>query len=154
MKTYTISRALRYLIIPVAAALFTWSVFPPYYGTVYQKVAEISACIYLWYRILLTPYKVRIHDDNLIEFISILKTVKIYPKDIESIEESDTPDTITTVAIKVHHTKGTVKISSLFYNLIGLRVTLKSFCPKKTKEETVQNENMDKVDSINTFLDP
>ncbi len=105
-------------------------------------------CIYLWYRILMTPYKVRIHDDDLIEFISIVKTIKIYPKDIESIEEPDA-----TPAIKVHHTKGITKISSLFDNLTGLKGTLKSFCPEKTKEEVVQNENMDKVDSINTFLD-
>jgi hypothetical protein len=149
MKTYTLSRALRYLTIPGAAILFTWSLFPPYYGTNFRRGMLVLGCIYVWYRILLTPYKVKIHDDDLIEFISIIKTVKIYPKDIESIEEPDT-----TPAIKVHHTKGTTKISSLFDNLTGLKGTLKSFCPKKTNEqETEQNENMDKVDSINTFLD-
>ena len=149
MKTYTLSRALRYLTIPGAAIIATWSLLPPYYGSDYRRATMVSVCIYIWYRILLTPYKVRIHDDDLIEFISIFKTVKIYPRDIESIEEPNT-----TPAIKVHHTKGTTKISSLFDNLTGLKGTLKSFCPEKAKEQDrEQNENMDKIDSSNTFLD-
>ena len=104
-------------------------------------------CVYIWYRILLTPYKVKIHDDDWVEFISILKTIKIYPKDIESIEEFDT-----TPSIKVYHASGETKISSLFDDLGDLKSTLKSFCSKRAKsEKTEQNENMDKIDSINNF---
>lgn len=107
----------------------------------------VLGCVYIWYRILLTPYKVKIHDDDLVEFISILKTIKIYPKDIESIEEFDA-----TASIKVHHARGETRISSLFDELGDLKRTLKSFCSKRARSERIeQNENMDKIDSINNF---
>ena len=92
--------------------------------------------MYLWYRILITPYKIIYRDDNKFEFHSILKKMVLNPDDIISIKDS-------MGELLIIHKLGKIYITAFLDRISDLKSVLRS-----------QRPDIEIVDLANRRFDP
>lgn len=83
-------------------------------------------CFYLWYKFLLTAYKIEIDDNIKIKTISLFKEMEIKKNEIESIEEG-------ILSVNVIYAKGKVSICTLIDGIGNIKNTLLSLAPVERK---------------------
>ena len=74
--------------------------------------------IWLWWAVLFTVYRVEI-DDRTVRFTRIVGSIKIQANDIKAIEHS-------LASIKIVHSNGKVRVTSLINNFSGLLASFKA----------------------------
>jgi len=92
------------ILIPIFLLLMTYVSLPPYTGSRYYLLPII--CIYLWIKLLFTPYRVDLSDDQAVTFKSIIRKIIIYPNEIEKIVDH-------MFSYKIILRKGSVNVSTL-----------------------------------------
>jgi len=85
-------------------------------------------CVYLWIKFLLTPYRIEIDKDNVINFRSIVKRTIISPNDIEKISDS-------ILSFKVFSKNGNVSVSTLMDRPYELKRLIENLNRNVTTED-------------------
>lgn len=101
-------------------------------------------CIFFWYKALITPFRVKIIDNNQIVFRAIFKTTVLFPDDILKIEDS-------VFSYKIIHKNGQISISSLMNNPYGLKKTLESL-NSEIESEDVTSNSLKKAEKIEPLI--
>jgi hypothetical protein len=80
---------------------------------------------WIWYFYLKIPFEIRLRDDNVLEFVSVIKTTVVAPRDLISIKGA----LLNLGFIKVKHTGGTIRLLSQITGLYEVIYTVKALNP-------------------------
>lgn len=114
MKTYELSKEYKYFIVPIVLFFLTVSSISAPPTTIFSHILLITLTIVLWFLFLFTPYRIKIRDDNLINFYCILNRKTIQASDIVSMTQG-------IHLLKIKHTKGNILVSTLINNISSLK---------------------------------
>jgi len=95
-------------------------------------------CLFIWIKVLTTPFKITFIDDNKIIFRSLLKETVIYPNEIVKIVDS-------LVAFKVVTKNGRIEISTLMNKPYELKRRIENL-NRGIESEDILQKNMEKAE--------
>jgi hypothetical protein len=80
---------------------------------------------WIWYLFLRIPFEIRLRDDNVLEFVSVIRTTVVAPRDLVSIKGMPWHLGF----IKVKHTGGAIRLICQITGLYELIYTVKTLNP-------------------------
>jgi len=124
------------ILIPIFLIILTYFSLPPYSTPRFWVLPLV--CLFIWIKVLTTPFKITFIDDNKIIFRSLLKETVIYPNEIVKIVDS-------LVAFKVVTKNGRIEISTLMNKPYELKRRIENL-NRGIESEDILQKNMEKAE--------
>jgi hypothetical protein len=133
MKVYKLVKPILFsfwVILLLMTAIGLFMVFQGFKAGEVSGVREVSLLwlgilAWIWYFYLRIPFEIRLRDDNVLEFVSVIKTTVVAPRDLISIKGA----LLNLGFIKVKHTGGSIRLICQITGLYELIYTVKGLNP-------------------------
>jgi hypothetical protein len=133
MKVYKLVKPILFsfwVILLLMTAIGLFMVFQGFKAGEASGVREVSLLwlgllAWIWYLYLKIPFEIRLRDDNVLEFVSVIQTTVVAPRDLISIKGMPWHLGF----IKVKHTGGSLRLICQITGLYEVIYTMKALNP-------------------------
>lgn len=96
-KRFALSWHYKFIILPIIVGFFTWGLFQKHWRPLDKYLIPII-CLYIWWTVLFTSYKVEIENTK-ISFFRIVGKIEVEAEEIQKIDHR-------LASVKIFHKKG------------------------------------------------
>jgi len=121
LKRFALSWHYKFIILPIIVGLSTFGLFQDQWRP-FDKYIFPIICLYIWWAVLFTSYKVEI-ENRKISFFRIIGKIEVQAEEVEKIVHR-------IASVRILHKKGKVIVTGLIDNLQGLLTTITSLNPE------------------------